>query len=155
MKQYNHYTAEDFTFVVCAYQECEYLEEAIRSVVAQTVKAKIMISTSTPNNYIQKIADRYGIPVRVNRDGGQIKDYNFAMEQPDTPLMMLMLQDEILADSEGYTASVIFEIVAVAYSPNMAFVKNGDDIYEITRVYRPDKSRFIQLTCEARNNGKD
>ena len=64
-------------------------------------------------------------------------------------------QDEILADSEGYTASVIFEIIAVAYSPNMAFVKNGDDIYEIKRVYRPDKSRFIQLTCEARNNGKD
>ena len=32
MKQYNNYTADDFTFVVCAYQECEYLEEAIRSV---------------------------------------------------------------------------------------------------------------------------
>ena len=28
MKQYNNYTADDFTFVVCAYQECEYLEEA-------------------------------------------------------------------------------------------------------------------------------
>ena len=99
MKQYNNYTADDFTFVVCAYQECEYLEEAIRSVMDQTVKGKVLISTSTPNRYIQDIADRYDIPVRVNPDGGQIKDYNFAMAQPDTPLMMLMHQDEILVST--------------------------------------------------------
>lgn len=97
MKQYNNYTVDDFTFVVCAYQECEYLEEAIRSVKEQTISAKILISTSTPNDFIQGIADRYDIPVCVNRDGGQIKDYNFAMALPETPLMMLMHQDEILA----------------------------------------------------------
>lgn len=67
MKQYNNYTADDFTFVVCAYQECEYLEEAIRSVKEQTISAKILISTSTPNDFIQGIADRYDIPVCVNR----------------------------------------------------------------------------------------
>lgn len=99
MKQYNNYTADDFTFVVCAYQECEYLEEAIRSVMNQTVTGKVLISTSTPNNYIQEIADRYNIPVRINKNGGQIKDYNFAMAQPDTPLMMLMHQDEILVNT--------------------------------------------------------
>lgn len=96
MKIYNNYTGDDFTFVVCAYQECDYLEQAVESVINQTVKGRIMISTSTPNDYIMDIAERYGIEVRVNQDGGQIKDYNFAMAQPDTSLMMLMHQDEIL-----------------------------------------------------------
>lgn len=99
MKKYNHYTGKDFTFVVTAYQECEYLEEAVKSLVRQTVKANILISTSTPNAFIQDIADRYHIRVCVNPDGGQIKDYNFAMAQPDTELLMLMHQDEILVET--------------------------------------------------------
>lgn len=99
MKQYNNYTGKDFTFVICTYKECEYLEECILSLVNQTVKANILISTSTPNAYVQGLADKYDIEVRVNPDGGQIKDYNFAMKQADTELMMLMHQDEILVNT--------------------------------------------------------
>lgn len=105
MKQYNRFTAQDLTFVVCAYKECEYLEESIRSLVNQTVKSKILISTSTPNGHIKSIADKYGVEVCVNPDGGQIKDYNFAMKQGDTSLIMLMHQDEILV--ETFTEKVI------------------------------------------------
>lgn len=99
MRKYNNYTADDFTFVVCAYKECEYLDMAVRSLKEQTVQAKIMISTSTPNAHIKSVADKYGAEIRVNPDGGQIKDYNFAMAQPDTKLMMLMHQDEILVNT--------------------------------------------------------
>lgn len=99
MKQYNHFTGEDFTFVVCTYKECEYLEECILSLVNQTVKANILISTSTPNDYVQGIADKYGLEIRINPNGGQIKDYNFAMQQPTTELVMLMHQDEVLANT--------------------------------------------------------
>lgn len=108
MRQYNHFTGKDFTFVVCAYKECEYLEESIRSLMNQTVKVNILISTSTPNNYVQKIADKYQIEVRVNPDGGQIKDYNFAMEQAETELVMLMHQDEVLVDT--FVEKVLFEL---------------------------------------------
>lgn len=108
MKQYNYFTGEDITFVVCAYKECEYLEESIDSILNQTVKANILISTSTPNDYVQGIADKYGIEVRINPNGGQIKDYNFAMQQPDTELIMLMHQDEVLADT--FVERVLFEL---------------------------------------------
>lgn len=108
MKQYNQFTANDFTFVVCTYKECEYLEECICSLVNQTVKTNILISTSTPNDYVQSIADKYGIEIRVNPDGGQIKDYNFAMKQPSTELVMLMHQDEVLVDT--FVERVLYEL---------------------------------------------
>ena len=99
MKKWNDYTGEDLTMVVCTYKECKYLEESIQAIVNQTVKPRILISTSTPNDYVQGIAEKYEIEVRVNPEGGQIRDYNFAMKQAETPLVMLAHQDEILAET--------------------------------------------------------
>lgn len=96
MKTYHHFTGQDVTVVICAYKECPYLEESIKAIVSQTVKPNILISTSTPNDYIQKIAGKYGIEIRVNQEGGQIKDYNFAMRQCKTALGMLAHQDDLL-----------------------------------------------------------
>ena len=95
-KQYHNYTADDLTVVVTAYKECPYLEECIRSVLEQTWSPRLMISTSTPNEYIHSIASKYEIPVTVNPEGGQVKDYNFAMHLPSTELVMLMHQDEVM-----------------------------------------------------------
>lgn len=97
MKKYHNYSCKDFTFVVCAYQKCEYLEQCIQSLEKQTVKAKILIATSTPNDHIKEIAKKHNIEIRINHEGGQVKDYNFAMKQANTSLIMLMHQDEILA----------------------------------------------------------
>lgn len=99
MKQYNHYTGKDFTIIICAYGECEYLETCIQKVVNQTVKTKVLISTSTPNEYILKLAENYGIEVRVNPQGGHVRDYNFALKQADTPLCMLAHQDDLIEDT--------------------------------------------------------
>ena len=82
--------------MICAYKECPYLEESIKAIITQTIKPKILISTSTPNEYIQSLADKYGIEVKVNKDGGQIKDYNFAIRQCQTALGMLAHQDDLL-----------------------------------------------------------
>ncbi len=54
------------TFVVCAYKESEYLKECIESLLAQTVKSRIVIATSTPNEHIRSIACRYRLDVCVN-----------------------------------------------------------------------------------------
>lgn len=97
MKQYHYYTGEDFTIVICAYGNCEYLEKCIQSVKRQTVKAKVLISTSTPNDHIRGLAEKYGIEMRVNPEGGHVKDYNFAMRQADTPLCMLAHQDDLIS----------------------------------------------------------
>lgn len=96
METRNHYTGKDFTIVICAYGECDYLETSLKAVLDQTVKTKVLISTSTPNEHICGLAEKYGIEVRVNKDGGHVKDYNFALKQADTELCMLAHQDDII-----------------------------------------------------------
>ena len=96
MRKYHNFKGNDVTVVICAYKECPYLEESIRAITSQTVKPNILISTSTPNDYILTLAEKYGIEVRINRNGGQIKDYNFAMRQCRTQLGMLAHQDDLL-----------------------------------------------------------
>ena len=56
---------KDHTFAVCAYQESPYLEECIKSLKKQTIKSNILIATSTPNDYIKGIADKYTIPYYI------------------------------------------------------------------------------------------
>ena len=90
------YTAEDHAFVVCAYMESPYLAECISSLLAQTQKSSIVISTSTPNDHIKQIAEAYGIPVRVNSEPPSISgDWNFAYKQADKRLITLAHQDDI------------------------------------------------------------
>lgn len=114
----NSFTGKDLTFVVCAYKECPYLRESIESLVNQTEKAHIIISTSTPNDYIKDIAAEYGIEVRVNPEPGQIRDYNFAIKQGNTELVMLAHQDEIL--HKDFAKHVIDEVNKVD-DPIIAF----------------------------------
>lgn len=91
------YTGEDLTIVLCAYKECPYLEKSLRALMNQTVKCHVAVSTSTPNEYISRIAGKYHVPVCVNPDGGHVKDYNFAMRQVKTKLGMIAHQDDLLS----------------------------------------------------------
>ena len=52
---------KNHTFVICAYKESQYLEECIKSVLNQNVKSNVIISTSTPNEYINNLAKKYDI----------------------------------------------------------------------------------------------
>lgn len=45
------------TFVVLAYKESKYLEECIKSVLNQKYRSEVVIATSTPNKFIDKIAE--------------------------------------------------------------------------------------------------
>ena len=53
------------TFVVLAYKESSYLEECIKSVLNQKYPSKVVIATSTPNQYIENIADKYSLRNRL------------------------------------------------------------------------------------------
>ena len=81
MSRKETYTGEDLTVVICAYKECPSLGKSIQAILNQTVKPRVMISTSTPNDFISGLAERFGIPVRINPEGGHIRDYNFALRQ--------------------------------------------------------------------------
>lgn len=89
------YQPQDHTFVICAYKESRYLEKCIQSLLEQIIKSNIVISTSTPNEFVFKIAEKYKIPVRVNpKANGMASDWNFASMCSDTKLYTLCHQDD-------------------------------------------------------------
>ena len=57
---------KNHTFVICAYKESPYLEECIQSLMNQRIKSNVIITTSTPNVYIERLAEKYQIPVKIN-----------------------------------------------------------------------------------------
>ena len=84
------------TFVICAYKESAYLEECILSLKQQTVKSNIIMITSTPNNYIRELAEKYEIPLKVNEgEGGIVQDWNFGYAQCRTPYITIAHQDDV------------------------------------------------------------
>lgn len=87
---------EMHTFVICAYRESKYLEECIQSLLNQSFKSRILIATSTPNNFIDELGKRYHLEIRVNREGKCIADdWNFAYRQADSKYVTLAHQDDI------------------------------------------------------------
>lgn len=83
-------------FVVCAYKESEFLEECVKSLVEQTVRSPVVIATSTPNDYIYSVADKYSLPVYVRDGKSDIQDdWNFACEQTDSEWITVAHQDDI------------------------------------------------------------
>lgn len=90
------YTGENHTFVVCAYKENPHLQEAIESVLNQTIKSQVILSTSTPNEHIRSLSDRYNIPMYVNENPHSIgSDWNYGYNQANTELVTVVHQDDL------------------------------------------------------------
>ena len=89
MEKANH------TFAICAYKESEYLEECILSLESQTLKSNIIMTTSTPNEYIENLAKKYGIPLYVRVGQSDIRDdWNFAYNSAKTEWVTIAHQDD-------------------------------------------------------------
>jgi len=96
----------DHTFVVCAYKESQYLEECIQSLINQKVKSKILIATSTPNDYIKSISEKYNLPYYINEgEKGITQDWNFAYSKADTKYITIAHQDDLYY--ETYSKNMI------------------------------------------------
>ena len=94
------------TFVVCAYKTSEYLEECIESLINQTVKSNIIISTSTPNSHIENIAKKYNLELSINPVSKGIgPDWNYAVSLAKTNFVTLAHQDDIY--DKDYTKNVL------------------------------------------------
>lgn len=88
------------TFVICAYKESPFLEECIRSLRWQTVKSNIIMVTSTPNDFIKNLAEKYSLPYFINKgQGGITQDWNFgyacAKSKYDSKYITIAHQDDI------------------------------------------------------------
>ena len=101
------------SFAVCAYGESPYLEACLKSLKAQTVPSEILICTSTPNRYVEQLAAKYGIPLKVRdvqREGGARgigADWNYAFRSAGGEYITLAHQDDMY--EKHYTETVLRE----------------------------------------------
>ncbi len=113
------YTPDDHTFVICAYKESRYLEECIESVIGQSVKSNILVTTSTPNDYIKSLCEKYSLEMLINNGVAGIGgDWNFGYDSVKTPLVTIVHQDDTYL--KDYL-KVILEALNKAKDPVMAF----------------------------------
>lgn len=84
------------SFVLCAYKESEYLESCVKSLLNQTVKSEIIMCTSTPNEHIRMVSQKYGLELRIRDGKSDIQDdWNFAVNQAATPWVTVAHQDDL------------------------------------------------------------
>lgn len=85
------------TYVVLAYKESEFLEDCIKSVLNQKYKSDVVIATSTPNDYIKKMAKKYKLKVIENKSTkkGIGVDFDFASNCVKNKLVTIAHQDDI------------------------------------------------------------
>ena len=126
-------TKDIHTFVICAYKESEYLEECILSLKNQTVESQIIMETSTPNNHISGLAEKYQIPLFFNSNGGITQDWNFGLVQVKTKYATIAHQDDIY--EPAYVEKMLAEMEA-SKQPLIAFsdygeLRDGKKVYDI------------------------
>ncbi len=85
----------DHTFVICAYKESRYLEECIDSLMSQTVKSNVIMVTSTPNDFINSVAQKYGIELFTHIGNGIGSDWNFGLSMVKTKYATIAHQDDL------------------------------------------------------------
>ena len=127
------------TFVLCAYRESLFLEDCVKSLLAQTVQSNILISTSTPNALIRGIAEQYGIPLYINEgEAGITGDWNFAFSKAQTPFVTIAHQDDIYEPT--YTETVL-QKATCAKKPILIFT----EYFEIRGRERVYKNRLLKI----------
>ena len=90
-----NYTGKDHTFVICAYKENPYLEETIQSLKNQTIKSNIILSTSTPNEHIIHLCEKYEVSYFINPEPkSAASDWNYGFSQATTDLVTMAHQDD-------------------------------------------------------------
>lgn len=112
------------SYAICAYKESPFLEACIQSLLAQTIPSQLLLVTSTPNDHIQSLAQRYQIPLHINTgEAGITQDWNFAYQCAQTDLVTLAHQDDIY--SPIYTQEIM-KLYEKARHPLILFTDYGE-----------------------------
>lgn len=107
--------------------------------MSQTTRRNVIICTSTPNEYIDGLSVKYGIPVCTNElSGGIGSDWNFAYDQAQTRLVTLAHQDDVY---EKDSVEKTLEKLSCAETPLIAF----SDYYEIQERRTVTHKDFVNL----------
>lgn len=118
------YLPSDHTFALCAYGESPFLEDCAASLLAQSVKSNILISTSTPNAHIKDVARKFNLPLCINEgEPGIAHDWNCAVAHCSTPLVTIAHQDDVYLP---YYSCRVLEAVNSSPHPLIAFTDYGE-----------------------------
>ncbi|MCR1928782.1 glycosyltransferase [Enterococcus gallinarum] len=102
------------TFIICAYKESPFLEKCIQSCINQiSVKkqvSQIGLYTSTPNEYIINLAEKYSIPLYTKEGGSIGRDWNNALSFVQTKYATIVHQDDIYLKNYGEEILKTFEL---------------------------------------------
>lgn len=144
------FAANDHTFAICAYKKSRYLEECILSVKKQKIRSNLLIATSTPNDHIKQLAEKYQIPLLIREGKSNIADdWNFAYQQAKTKLVTITHQDDIYC--ENYLADVL-QGVNRAADPLIVFGDygeiRGENITTDNRLLNVKKAMLYPLRCK-------
>lgn len=112
------------SFVVLAYQESPFLKDCIKSILSQTSPSNIIIATTTPNQFINSIAQKNHLSILTNPHTNIGGDFDFALHCANTPLVTIAHQDDIY--EPDYTKEII---VAYTKYPQSSILFT--DYYEI------------------------
>ena len=93
------------TFVIPAYQQSIYLEKCIQSLLAQHIKSEIILTTSTPSDFLEQIAKKYGLGYYISNKSGIANDWNFALSKVATSYATIAHQDDVYEPS--YTKNLL------------------------------------------------
>lgn len=131
---------DSHTFVVCAYKESPFLEGLIKSLERQTVASAILVSTSTPSDFIEGICERHGLDLFINDGESSIShDWNFGYDHAETPLVTIAHQDDRyeprFVESTLRTANSVDSDVGVFHT----------DYYEIRDGQRVENNRLLRI----------
>lgn len=125
------------------------MEECINSVLNQNIKTNVKIVTSTPNEHIKKLADKYNIPLIINHgQGGIVQDWNFAYKQADTPLVTITHQDDIYC--RNYVEEILYRYKkskrALILFTDYGEIRNGIEVNE-NRLLKIKRLMLKPLEC--------
>ena len=82
------------------------------------------MATSTPNEWIQGLAEKYEIPLYINTgEGGIAQDWNFAYRQAKTDYVTIAHQDDIY---EPNYLKMIFGELKKGKDPIVVFTDYGE-----------------------------
>lgn len=121
-------------FAVCAYKESPYLEKCVESLINQTYQSAIVMCTSTPNEYIKGIAEKYQLPLFVRDGASDIKDdWNFAYNTVEADYVTIAHQDDVY--SSHYVERLYKKLESLDYPNDVTMfltdyytLKNENDI---------------------------
>lgn len=122
------------TFAICAYKESPFLGECIESVLSQdNVESEVYISTSTPNEYISRLAGKYGLDVYVNTGKRGIgPDWNYAYSRASNDYVTIAHQDDVYLP--GYAKSAVESLSSrddsLIFFSNYGEIRNGQPVDE-------------------------